>query len=106
MMYETRKEAAAACTYEGAAASHFSKAAIVFAQKGQCRKAWDLADTARMAAKCAMQAHDDLWELAGEDMTEEEFAAFEKAEIGYMDAGKAERAAATAVEIVVRETRN
>ena len=45
-----------------------------------------------------MQAHDALWELAGEDMTEEEFNAFEKAEIGFMDAGKAEKAAAAAVE--------
>lgn len=97
-MYETRREAAAACNYEGTAASHYSKVAIEYARQGECRKAWSLADTARTAAKCAMQAHDALWELTGEDMTEEEFNAFEKAEIGFMDAGKAEQAAAAAVE--------
>ena len=97
-MYENRREAAAACDYEGTAASHYSKIAIEYAREGECRKAWKLADTARIAATCAMQAHDALWELAGEDMTEEEFNAFEKAEIGFMDAGKAEKAAAAAVE--------
>ena len=97
-MYENRREAAAACDYEGTAASHYSKVAIEYARRGECRKAWSCADTARTAAKCAMQAHDTLWELAGEDMTEEEFNAFEKAEIGFMDAGKAEQAAAAAVE--------
>ena len=97
-MYETRKEAAAACNYEGTAASHYSKVAIEYARCGECRKAWNLADTARTAAMCAMQAHDRLWELAGEDMTEAEFEAFEKAEIGFMDAGKAEQAAAAAVQ--------
>ena len=96
-MYETRREAAAACDYEGTAASHYSKVAIEYARQGECQKAWKLADTARTAATCAMQAHDRLWELAGEDMTEKEFDAFEKAEIGFMDAGKAEKAAADAV---------
>ena len=97
MVYETRREAAAACDYEGTAASHFSKVAIKYARDGKCRKAWDMADTARTAAKCAMEAHETLWALAGGDLTETEFKAFEKAEIGMCDAANAARAAAEAV---------
>ena len=97
MVYETRREAAAACDYEGTAASHFSKVAILYAKDGKCRKAWDMADTARTAAKCAMEAHETLWALAGGDLTEAEFKAFEKAEIGMRDAANAARAAAEAV---------
>ncbi len=98
MMYETRKEAADACKYEAAAAERFSTAAIRKASEGQCSAAWRLADQARMAARCAMQAHEALWALVGEDMTEAEFDAFEKAEIAQVSAGRAERAAAAAVE--------
>lgn len=90
MMYETRKEAADACKYEAAAAERFSTAAIRKASEGQCSAAWRLADQARMAARCAMQAHEALWALVGEDMTEAEFA--------QVYAGRAERAAAAAVE--------
>lgn len=97
-MYETRKEAADACKYEAAAAERFSTAAIRKASEGQCNAAWRLADQARMAARCAMQAHEALWALVGEDMTEAEFDAFEKAEIAQVSAGRAERAAAAAVE--------
>ena len=97
-MYETRKEAADACKYEAAAAERFSTAAIRKASEGQCSAAWRLADQARMAARCAMQAHEALWALVGEDMTEAEFDAFEKAEIAQVSAGRAERAAAAAVE--------
>ena len=85
-MYETRKEAADACKYEAAAAERFSTAAIRKASEGQCSAAWRLADQARMAARCAMQAHEALWALAGEDMTEAEFDAFEKAEIAQVSA--------------------
>ena len=98
MTYTTRKEAADACKYEASAAERFGSAAIEAANKGECRKAWNLADQARMAARCAMQAHEDLWELAGENMTGEEFDAFDKAEIAQVDAARAERAAAAAVE--------
>lgn len=97
-MYETRKEAADACKYEAAAAERFSTAAIRKASEGQCSAAWRLADQARMAARCAMQAHESLWALAGEDMTEAEFDSFEKAEIAQVSASRAERAAAAAVE--------
>ena len=88
-MYETRKEAADACKYEAAAAERFSTAAIRKASEGQCSAAWRLADQARMAARCAMQAHEALWALAGEDMTEAEFDAFEKAEIAQASAAAA-----------------
>ena len=106
MMYETRKAAAAACIYEANAAKHYSKVAIEFAQRGECRKAWDMADTARTAARCALQAHEDLWAVAGETLTDEEFDAFEKAEIAQADATRAERAAAAAVDQIMREARN
>jgi len=98
MTYTTRKEAADACKYEAAAAARFSSAAIEAAKNGECRKAWKLADQARIAARCAMQAHEYLWKFAGEDMTDAEFDAFEKAEIAQADACRAERAAAAAVE--------
>ena len=98
MTYTTRKEAADACKYEASAAERFSSAAIQAANNGECQKAWSLADQARTAARCAMQAHEDLWELAGERMTGAEFIAFEKAEVAQIDAAKAEHAAATAVE--------
>ena len=96
-MYKTRKEAAKACEYEGNIAIRYSESAVRFAQNGECNKAWGLADTARMAAKCAMQAHEALWNLAGKNMTEAERAAFEKAEAGINAARKAESAAAAAV---------
>lgn len=97
-MYTTRKEAADACRYEASAAERFSEAAIQKASEGKCSAAWNLADQARTAARCAMQAHEDLWALAGEDMSEAEFDAFEKAEIAQVAAGRAERAAAAAVD--------
>ena len=105
-MYETRKEAAAACKHEASFAERFSSAAIEAAKNGDCRKAWNLADQARMAARCAMQAHEDLWELANGDLTSAEFDAFDKAEIAQTDAARAEIAAATAVKQIIRETRN
>lgn len=105
-MYETRKAAAAACDYESTAASHFSKVAMEYARRGECRRAWSAADNARIAAKCAMQAHEALWELSGGELTEKEFAAFEKAEIAQTDAAKAERAAAAAVDMIMREARS
>ena len=105
-MYETRREAAAACTYEAKAAEHYSKVAIEYARRGECRRAWSAADTARIAAKCAMQAHEALWSLSGGELTEAEFTAFEAAEIAQTNAAKAERAAATAVDQIMREARN
>ena len=98
MLYTTRKEAADACKFEAAAAERFSSAAIKAAKNGEANKAWCLADQARTAARCAMQAHEVLWALAGENMTGAEYDAFDKAEIAQVDASKAERAAAAAVE--------
>ena len=105
-MYETRKEAAAACKYEASAAERFSSAAIKAANRGECRKAWNFADQAKTAARCAMQAHEELWELAKGDLTTAEFDSFEKAEIAQINAAKAECAAAAAVKQIIRETRN
>jgi len=104
MIYTTRKEAVEACKYEASAAERFSSAAIEAASKNECRKAWNMADQARTAARCAMQAHEDLWELAGEDMTDAEFDAFEKAEIAQVNASRAERAAASAVDKLNAQT--
>ena len=98
MTYTTRKDAAEACRYEAAAAERFSSAAIMRAEKGETSSAWSMADMARTAARCAMQAHEDLWDLVGENMTGAEFEVFEKAEIAQTDAGRAERAAAEAVK--------
>ena len=97
-MYESRWEAADACRYEAAAAERFGSAAIEKANAGDCRAAWKYADQARTAARCAMRAHETLWELAGEDMTGAEFDAFDKAEIAQVDAARAEYAAEAATE--------
>lgn len=96
-MYETRKEAAEGCRYEASVAARFSNAAIEKAANGETSIAWKLADTARMAAKCAIQAHEALWELSGGELSDEEFDAFEAAEIAQINAKKAEKAAADAV---------
>lgn len=41
-------------------------------------------DTVKCAANCAMQKHDELWNLVGEDMTGEEFEHFCEAETSYV----------------------
>ena len=58
-----------------------------------------MADAARVAADCVMQAHEELWEMAGEDMTAEEFEAFEAAEIAFQKAATAAKAAAGSIAI-------
>ena len=97
-LYETRKDAMDACLMEAEHAKAFMEKAIKNADAGRCNAAWNMADTARMAAKCAMGAHDVLWELTGGEMTDEEFAAFEAAEVAWNNANRAEQAAAAAVE--------
>lgn len=96
-MFRTRREAKEACKREAAFAKRYSEAAIKKAENGECTKAWGLADTARMAAKCALQAHEALWSLSKGNLTESEMKAFELAEIAQTDAAKAERAAAESV---------
>ena len=98
MLYRNRKEAADACEYEASHAKHFSEVAIEAAANGDCGKAWAMADNSRIAARCAMQAHEDLWEMAHGRLTEAEYEVFIQAEIAQSDATKAERAAAAAVE--------
>ena len=56
-----------------------------------------MADTAMTAAKCALQAHEALWELAHGKLTVEEQIWFEEAEIAQTNAHKAANAAANAV---------
>lgn len=96
--YETRKEAKDACRFEANTAKRYSENAIRLATNGECSKAWDMADISRMAAKCAMQAHEELWALTEGKLTDDEFEAFEMAEIAQSDASRAEKAAAAAVE--------
>ena len=97
-LYETRKEAMDACKYEANTAKRYSENAIRLAANGECSKAWDMADISRMAAKCAMQAHEELWALTEGKLTDDEFEEFEMAEIAQSDASRAEKAAAAAVE--------
>lgn len=96
--YETRKEAKDVCRFEANTAKRYSENAIRLATNGECSKAWDMADISRMAAKCAMQAHEELWALTEGKLTDDEFEAFEMAEIAQSDASRAEKAAAAAVE--------
>ena len=96
-MTTTRKNAAARCAAESAAAERFAQAAQKFAAEGRTRAAWRAADTAHIAATCAIQAHEELWEAACGELTDDEFAAFEAAEIAQMSARAAARAAAEAV---------
>ena len=102
MLDRNRKEAADACECEASQARYFSEAAIKAANRGDCGLAWAMADNARIAARCAMQAHEDLWELANGRLSEAEYEVFIQAEIAQRDATKAERAAAKAVEAANR----
>ena len=71
-MYTSRKEAADGCRYEASAAKRFSAAAIKKAEAGECKAAWELADTARTAARCAAQAHEALWAITNGELTDED----------------------------------
>ena len=93
-MHQTRKEATKTCRLESTAAKHYSKLANNHAEQGEYSKAWKMADTAMVAAKCAMQAHQELWKLSGGKLTSKEFEAFEAAEIAQAEARKATKAAA------------
>lgn len=97
-LYETREQAMQGCIRESDQAIKSAEQAIKRAENDECRLAWSNADTAMMAAKCAMQAHDELWELSKGDLTDEEFEAFEKAEIAMIKARNAQSAAAHAVD--------
>ena len=97
MKKTTRKTAAAACKAEAATAIRFADSAIRKAAEGLTTAAWSLADTARTAATCAMQAHEELWDLAVGQLTASELEAFEAAEIAVRKADEAARAAAASV---------
>ena len=106
MGYESRMEAAAVCELKADIAERSSKAAVEYALECQCRNAWDMVDAARLAARAALQAHEQLQQLAGEDMSDREREAFERAEIVQSYVALAENAAKTAVDIVFREAWN
>ena len=94
MIYTTRQEAAEACIREAEATERYSKEAINAAKSGDASNAWSAAETARMTAQSALNAHEILRVFAGKNMTDEEFNAFRKAEIAQRDATKAEKIAA------------
>ena len=97
-LYNTRKQAKEACNREGEFAITYAERAVAYAEQGFVTKAWNCADTAKMAADSAMKAHDELWELSKGNLTEAEFEAFEKAEIAQAKARMAINAAAKAGE--------
>ena len=93
-LYETRTEAMQGCRFNAKTAERYMKAAERFAKEGRKTSAWNMADTAKMAADCAMQAHEALWDLTDGKLSDEEFEAFEQAEIAQTNARKAVKAAA------------
>ena len=97
-IYRNREEAAESCKQEAAFAKRYSEAAIHCAAESMCSAAWHNADVAKIAATCAMQAHEALWGYTDGELTDYEFECFEAAEIAQTDAIKAARAAATAVQ--------
>ncbi|MDE7082530.1 MAG: hypothetical protein K2O89_02345 [Clostridia bacterium] len=97
-LYNTRKQAKEACNRESEFAITYAERAVAYAEQGFVTKAWNCADTAKMAADSAMKAHDELWELSKGNLTEAEFEAFEKAEIAQAKARMAINAAAKAGE--------
>ena len=96
-IYNTRKRALEGCKREANFAFSFAERAEQRASEGNCNAAWSCADNAKIAATCAMQAHDALWELTKGKLTADEFEAFEAAEQAQGRALAAARAAAGAV---------
>lgn len=97
-LYRTRKQAMQGCLAEARTAKRFAESAHRFAKNGQTTAAWNMADTATMAAKCAQIAHDSLRELAKGELTAEEFDAFVAAEKAVTIARQASEACANAVK--------
>ena len=94
---ERRERAATMCAYHAAAAERFAARANDYAAAGRLTKAWTAADFADDAATCAMQEHEELWDAAGGELTDDEFEAFEAAERARTTARAAAKAAAAAV---------
>lgn len=90
-------ELVSTCNTESAAAARFASAAIENAKAGRTAVAWKLADAARCAATCAMDAHDKLWEATEGNLTGAEWEAFNAAENARSDCNKAQKAAAESV---------
>ena len=96
-LYRNRKEAKQGCIMESNTALRYAEKAVEHAANGKTSLAWSCADNAVLFAKCAMQAHEALWELSKGQLTEDEFEAFEKAEVAQIKARNATQAAADAV---------
>ena len=87
-----RAELAATCALEAKWARKFRADAEWHAAAGRIRAAQTAVENALVAAKCAIQAHDQLWDEAPEDLTSEETEAFIAAEVAEVDARAAVRA--------------
>ena len=90
----TREDYVRMMQYEADAVKRYAAAAERYAAEGHTAAAWEMADIAKTAATCAMQAHERLWEISGGNLTEEEFEVFCLAEEVQYTAKKAARAAA------------
>ena len=80
-----REEIVEEMTLETETAKRYTKLAFEKLAKGERGIAIKFYDIVCIAWECAMQKHDELWDLVGEDMTEEEFKHFCEAETCYTD---------------------
>lgn len=87
-----RKDILEAMIRETETAKKYTERALEKIEQGKRDKAVMFSDIVKCASQCAMQNHDELWELVGEDITEEEFKHFCEAETCYMDLQKLEKA--------------
>ena len=79
--YTSREDALIGCQNETANARQFLRSAEAVMDTNHIGKAIRMVESAHTFAVCAMQAHEALWELSGGELSEEEFIAFEQAEI-------------------------
>lgn len=82
-MEKARKEVFKHLVYENKMAQKYIRKAIELADKGKRDKAIKYFDLAKVANQCALQAHDQFWEVSNGDMTTEEFAEYYQAELLY-----------------------
>jgi len=80
-LYRTREEAKNGCLREAEACIKYSTKATEYFRKGDFYNGFRMFDVAETASKCTMQAHEALWKLTKGELTEDEFNAFEQAEI-------------------------
>ena len=78
MIYEDRQDALTGCMSSAEQAHSCSKAVRDLIIKGKTRNVRLIAEAAKEAAGCAKAAADELAELAGGELTDEEKAAIER----------------------------